>query len=526
MSPRLTAGIAWTVSVLALALLPAVASAADPGAAGPPQIPVPPDRFPTVDLTATRAPSDDFAKLAPDKGTVRVIVGLQTEFTPEGALDDERVKEQRTRIDSVRERLVRSLDGTKHEVVNTFETIPSVALELDADALAALERSGLAASIEPDELSDPTLAQSTPLVESTEANSLGRDGSGQNVAVLDTGVDKAHSFLAGKVVSEACFSAGDCPGGASSSTAIGSGVPCTYAPGDCEHGTHVAGIAAGRGTSFSGVAPGANLIAINVFRRFDSGCGNRPTPVRAQLHERPDQGPRARHGAAVEPAHLVGEHEPRRRPVHRQLRHRLAQGGDRQPALVRHRHRDLVRQRRLRDRGQRAGLHLVGHHGRHRPPRPTSCRASRTRPRWSSCWRPAAASTRRCPAAASAPRAAPRWPRRTWPARGPSCGRSRTNASVSTLLGHLQATGKPITDADNGISKPRIRRADRLDPARRHRPAARRAVPAGQRRRGVQRRQPRHPRRRAEHEHDHHQRPPERGDRPARRAVLDDDRRP
>ena len=30
-------------------------------------------------------------------------------------------------------------------------------------------------------------------------------------------------------------------------------------------------------------------------------------------------------------------------------------------------------------------------------------------------------------------------------------------ASVSTLLGHLQATGKPITDADNGIAKPRIR---------------------------------------------------------------------
>ena len=47
MSPRLTAGIAWTVAVLALALLPAVAPAAEPGAAGPPQIPVPPDRFPT-----------------------------------------------------------------------------------------------------------------------------------------------------------------------------------------------------------------------------------------------------------------------------------------------------------------------------------------------------------------------------------------------------------------------------------------------------------------------------------------------
>jgi subtilisin family serine protease len=31
------------------------------------------------------------------------------------------------------------------------------------------------------------------------------------------------------------------------------------------------------------------------------------------------------------------------------------------------------------------------------------------------------------------------------------------SASVATLLGHLQATGKPITDADNGITKRRIR---------------------------------------------------------------------
>ena len=30
-------------------------------------------------------------------------------------------------------------------------------------------------------------------------------------------------------------------------------------------------------------------------------------------------------------------------------------------------------------------------------------------------------------------------------------------ASVATLLSHLQSTGKPITDADNGITKPRIR---------------------------------------------------------------------
>ena len=210
---------------------------------------------------------------------MRVIVGLQTRFTPEGALDEAAVKTQRAQIDSVRERLVGSLAGTEHRVVNTFETVPSVALELSPEALSALERSGQAASIVEDELSQPHLAQSTRLVESTEANSFARDGSGQHIAILDTGVDGAHSFLAGKVVSEACFSDGDCPGGVSSSTAPGSGQPCTYAPGNCQHGTHVAGIAAGDGPSFDGVAPDARLIAINVFSRFTgSDCGDDPSP--------------------------------------------------------------------------------------------------------------------------------------------------------------------------------------------------------------------------------------------------------
>src|SRR5687767_4807345 len=143
MSPRQKAGVAWTVAVLALALLPAAAFAA-PGEAGPPAIPVPPERPQPVDLTGTRAPAQDFEALKAGGKTVRVIVGLQARFTPEGALSETAVKDQRAQFDSLREQLVRSLAGTDHRVVNTFETVPSVALELSPDALAALERSGLA----------------------------------------------------------------------------------------------------------------------------------------------------------------------------------------------------------------------------------------------------------------------------------------------------------------------------------------------------------------------------------------------
>ena len=457
MSPRLTAGIAWTVAVLALALLPAVAPAAEPGAAGtsPPQIPVP-DRFPTVDLTSTRAPSSDFAKLAPKDGTVRVLVGLQTAFTPEGALDDERVKLQRTQIDGAREQLLRSLAGTKHEVVNTFETVPSVALELSPEALTALERSGLAATIEEDELSDPLLAQSTPLVESTEANSLGRNGTGQNVAVLDTGVDKAHGFLAGKVVSEACFSAGDCPGGASNSTAVGSGVPCTYAPADCDHGTHVAGIAAGRGTSFSGVAPGANLIAVNVFSRFDSGCGNRPTPCARSFTSDQIKGLERvmalRSSLRISSVNMSiggGKHTAN------------CDGDSRKPAID-----------NLRSSGI-ATVIAAGNDSFNDAVSAPGCISSAvtvgstTKSDAMSGFSnsafmvellaPGSSINSSVPGGGfglksgtsmATPHVAGAWAvlRQVAP-----------TASVSTLLGHLQATGKPITDADNGITKPRIR---------------------------------------------------------------------
>ncbi len=84
-------------------------------------------------------------------------------------------------------------------------------------------------------------------------------------------MDKNHPFLANKVVAEACFAlsdngnGGDCPNGQATQVADGAGMPCTFDPTACRHGTHVAGIATGSGSDFSGVAPGANLIPIQVF---------------------------------------------------------------------------------------------------------------------------------------------------------------------------------------------------------------------------------------------------------------------
>lgn len=105
----------------------------------------------------------------------------------------------------------------------------------------------------------------------------GMSGVGQTVAVIDTGVDfNAYPELSGKSVAEACFSNLDsepgikattlCPNGTNTQTGIGSSKPC-IGLGGCNHGSHVAGIIAGKQSakSHEGIAPNAKIIAVNVF---------------------------------------------------------------------------------------------------------------------------------------------------------------------------------------------------------------------------------------------------------------------
>ncbi|HYN88781.1 MAG TPA: S8 family serine peptidase, partial [Ardenticatenaceae bacterium] len=226
---------------------------------------------------------------------VPVIVGLKVGFEPEGNLAGAlSVQTQRLNIAAAQTQLLRRLGAFDIGSVTRFKYIPYLALELDAGALAALAADPDVSSIVEDRLVRPELAESGPLVGAPAAWASGYTGAGWSIAVLDTGVDSGHPFLAGKVVSEACFSKRSglydaepfCPNGNPTQVGPGAGINCPADVDGCTHGTHVAGIAAGRGDSFSGIARDANLIAIQVFTGIYHPyvCGGEPLPCIAAFN--------------------------------------------------------------------------------------------------------------------------------------------------------------------------------------------------------------------------------------------------
>lgn len=179
-----------------------------------------------------------------------------------------------------------------------------VAMTVDSDGLDALRVANGVRSVRPNRAHRIELARSAPAIGAPEAWARGFTGAGQAVVVIDSGVDADHPFFSddqgqSRVVEEACFSSfgvvmsdlvstcnptnpsDDDP---TTSSGPGASLPCyPYSVTGCDHGTHVAGIAAGKGPTDgfdprapSGIAPSASIISINVFSiSTDSGeCGS------------------------------------------------------------------------------------------------------------------------------------------------------------------------------------------------------------------------------------------------------------
>jgi subtilisin len=152
-----------------------------------------------------------------------------------------------------------------------LDTLPVMIVEAPRGALNRLANHPLVANVAEDALAAPHLSGSVPLTHADQAQQAA-NGAGVAIAIVDTGVDAAHPFLGGRVIAEACFSTNNsaqgatslCPGGGSQAFGPGAAAPCSLS--NCDHGTHVAGIAAGDG----GIAPGASIIAVQVFSKIAS----------------------------------------------------------------------------------------------------------------------------------------------------------------------------------------------------------------------------------------------------------------
>ncbi len=231
---------------------------------------------------------EEFVAKTEKTGTIRTLVRVRTSV-PDTTLSETDVLSRRAAVSTAQRSLIRELeaDGIDTTGFYSYKYIPYILMKTNKATLATLAASSRVVSIEED-MPVPagvTAGWDTLQTGATALHAAGHTGAGAYVAVLDTGVDKYHPYLAGAVVSESCYSTTDagygslslCPDGATESTAIDSALP--YGTGvcptnKCDHGTHVAGTAAGRqdiaGSPGPGMAPGAGVIAIQVFSRFDS----------------------------------------------------------------------------------------------------------------------------------------------------------------------------------------------------------------------------------------------------------------
>ena len=226
------------------------------------------------------------------EGEVRVLVelALPSGRVAESALAVQARAAYRQEITDTGSRVLSRLAQHQYRVLRRYLTSPLMALSVGPSALKELEAANLPVKrVMEDRIHKPVLWDSVPLIGADLAWALGFDGSGRTVAVIDSGVDSAHPFLAGKVVEEACYSTTQgsqsttlCPNGADEQLGPGAGIYCSLELEGCWHGTHVAGIAAGDGRPFdlplSGVGRGASIMAVQVFSRINSflDCGGAP----------------------------------------------------------------------------------------------------------------------------------------------------------------------------------------------------------------------------------------------------------
>jgi subtilisin family serine protease len=199
----------------------------------------------------------DAVERARSNAPARVIVALRLPIAKTGTQV----------IRQLQDDVLNSLPMNSFRLTARWDHVPAFAGEMTAEAIAAFEANPSVARVDLDVSGGGNLRVSIPLIGANVVHSLGYVGAGVTVAILDTGIDETHIDLRDALVDEACFctnadGTGCCPGGVTTRTGPGA------AADDHGHGSNVAGIVASRGNLVGvGVAPAAKLVAIKVLDR-------------------------------------------------------------------------------------------------------------------------------------------------------------------------------------------------------------------------------------------------------------------
>ena len=188
-----------------------------------------------------------------ESGEARVIVVLGSPSLPQAWARD-----WRARGPAVNELTRRVEAEAPHfRVTHRYQIFPFVGGRADERALKELAASGVVEAVYPDREQYAVLSESGPLIGRPVVEAAGKTGAGIGIAVIDTGVDYTHpdlgdsptpaAFPNAKVVAGYDFVNSD-------------SVPMD----DNGHGTYVSSIAAGTGSVYRGIAPGAHIIALKV----------------------------------------------------------------------------------------------------------------------------------------------------------------------------------------------------------------------------------------------------------------------
>ena len=316
---------------------------------------------------------------------------------------------------------VKSVSGRgKVSSVRRFRYLPFVAMTVNRSALEAAKGYDPGVRIWKDWPVEPSLAVSGPMVNISLPHKRHYTGIGTWIAVIDTGVDVRHPFIGGKFrrVYEACY-ADRCPNGRQSMEGPGAARPVN------RHGTHVAGIALGRGRGSPGVAPHAGLIAINV---FNPKGGARTSNVLAALELVVHLSDKTTGGRKRGKLRY-----PRRRKLFNIASVNMSLGGKRHFRKS-CRHRGYNRLVRLLTMRNVAVVAAAGNSGKKRgisspagrPTRITGWLASQTAQEYWTFWRLECQFAPPCRGRGASGRCRElRWRRRMWRERSPFCGRRR-----------------------------------------------------------------------------------------------------